>query len=332
MKQTRMKIVIAILALVLLALPVVGVLSACDSREKVIIYTSAEDYRMEDMQKVLDERFPEYNIQLVYKSTGDHGAQLFAYGTSTECDITFDLEYSYLEKLDNAGFLADLSEYDRSIYTDDVNVSKNFIVEVRLGAAVILNTEVLAERNLPEPTSYQDLLKPEYKKLISMASPKSSGTGYMFLKSLVNSWGETEAFQYFDDLAKNILHFTTSGSGPVKDLKNKEVAIGLGITGQAVTELNNGAPFKITFFEEGSPYTLYGESIIKGKETRQCVKEVFDFIINEYVERNCELFLPEKIFKNKDFSIENFPTNIKYANMSNNNIEEKERLLNKWNH
>ena len=332
MKHTKMKIALVILTLVLLALPVVGLLAACDSREKVIIYTSAEDYRMADMQAVLDEHFPDYNIQLVYKSTGDHGAQLSAYGTKTECDITFDLDYSYLEKLDKAGYLADLSEYDRDIYVDDVNVSNNYIIENRLGAAIILNTEVLAERNLPEPTCYQDLLKQEYHGLISMASPKSSGTGYMFLKSLVNTWGEDEAFEYFDSLAENILHFTTSGSGPVKDLKNKEVAIGLGITGQAVTELNNGAPFKIIFFEEGSPYTLYGEAIIKGKETRQCVKEVFDFIINEYIERNCKLFLPEKVFKDKDFVIENFPTNIKYADMSNNNIEEKERLLDKWNH
>lgn len=331
MKQRSIKIVLAVLAIVLLALPAIGLLSACDSREKVIIYTSSEDYKIEHMQKLLDEKFPDYNIQIIYKSTGDHAAQLYAAGTTTECDITHDLEYSYLTKLDTADFLADLSEYDRTIYTSDVNLSNNFMIEIRVGGGIIFNTEVLRKRNLAEPTSYQDLLKPEYKGLISMANPRSSGSGYMFLKSLVNAWGEAKAFEYFDSLTENILHYTSSGSGPVNDLKNKEVAIGLGMTSQAVTELNNGAPLKIVFFEEGSPFTLYGQSIIKGKETRTCVKEVFDYLINEYNEINCKLFFPEKIYANKDFTVKNYPSPT-YADMTGNTIDVKEDLLSKWSH
>ena len=84
----------------------------------------------------------------------------------------------------------------------------------------------LEEKNLAVPTSYADLLKPEYKGLVSMPNPKSSGTGYMFLKSLVNAWGEEEAFAYFDQLAENILQFTSSGSGPVNALVQGEAAIG----------------------------------------------------------------------------------------------------------
>ena len=52
--------------------------------------------------------------------------------------------------------------------------------------------------------TYEDLLKPEYKGLISMPSPKASGTGYIFLKALVNSMGEDKAFAYFDKLSKNV--------------------------------------------------------------------------------------------------------------------------------
>ncbi|MFR9208298.1 MAG: ABC transporter substrate-binding protein, partial [Lachnospiraceae bacterium] len=173
---------------------------------------------------------------------------------------------------------------------------------------------------------------PEYKGLISMPNPKSSGTGYMFLKALVNAMGEQEAFQYFDKLSENILAFTSSGSGPVNTLKTKEAAIGLGMTAQTVTAINEGANLEIIFFEEGSPFSLYGQAIIKGKESRQCVKEVFDFLVNTYTEETNKKFFPEQIFKDKVFEVENYPSNIKYADMSNDTMEEKTRLLDQWNH
>ena len=54
--------------------------------------------------------------------------------------------------------------------------------------------------------------------MISMPNPKSSGTGYMFCKALVNEWGEEKALEYFDKLSENILSYTSSGSGPINAL------------------------------------------------------------------------------------------------------------------
>lgn len=317
----------------LLSISCLSVLSACSNeKERILIYTSSEDYKIEHMNQCLKEEFPNYDITIEYMSTGNHAAKLIAEGLSTECDITHDLDYAYLAKLDSQGVLADLSDYDKTIYTDDVNLSDNYIIELRNGGGIILNTAVLNERGLAEPTNYTDLLKPEYKGLVSMPNPKSSGTGYMFLKSLVNAWNETEAFSYFDDLTENILQYTSSGSGPVNALVQGEVAIGLGMISQAVVEMNEGAPLKIIFFEEGAPYSLYGQSIIKGKETRECVKEVFDYLINEYNYINNELYFPEKIYKDKNYVVLNYPQNINYADMSNNSSDEKTRLLDLWIH
>jgi len=316
--------------LTVLALLTVGFAGCGESKEKVLIYTSVEDYVVEDMNNRLSAAFPEYNVIVEYVSTGSHAAKLLAEGKNSECDISYDLEYAYMEQLDRAGVLADLSAYDRSIYLDDTVVTGNYLVQCRVGTAIIVNTQVLAEKNLAEPTSYADLLKPEYKGLISMPSPKASGTGYAFYKALVNAWGEDKALKYFDDLTPNILQYTSSGSGPIQALKNKEVAVGFGMTSQAVTEINNGEPLKVLYFEEGSPYTLYGQSIIAGKETRESVKKVFDFLVNTYSYELNEKFFPEQMFKDKTYSMKNYPENIKYGDMSNNTIEEKERLLGLW--
>lgn len=299
-------------------------------KEKVLIYTSVEDYVIEDMNKRLGEEFPNYDITVEYVSTGNHAAKLLTEGKNSECDISYDLEYAYMEQLARAGVLADLSAYDRSIYVEDTVASDYYLVQCRVGGAVILNTEVLAEKNLAEPTSYEDLLKPEYKDLVSMANPKSSGTGYMFYKSLVNAWGQEKALTYFDSLAENVLQFTSSGSGPVNALLQKEVAVGFGMTSQAVTQINEGSPLKVVYFEEGSPFTMYGQGIIAGKEERACVKEVFDFLVKTYSYELNEKFFPEQMFKDKTFKMENYPENIKYADMKDNTIEAKEALLAVW--
>ena len=327
-KMTRKVSLLLTLAMVLSL-----VLTGCGGgKERILIYTSVEDYVVEDMNARLSETFPDYDITVEYVSTGSHAAKLLTEGRNSECDITYDLEYAYMEQLAQAGVLADLSAYDRSIYMEDTVASNYYLVQCRVGGAIILNTEVLQEKGLAEPTSYADLLKPEYKGLISMANPKSSGTGYMFYKSLVNAWGEDKAVQYFNDLTPNILQYTSSGSGPVNALLQKEVAIGFGMTSHAVTQINEGAKLKIVYFDEGSPYTMYGQSMIAGKDERESVKAVFDFLVKTYSYELNEKFFPEQMFKDKVFSVKNYPQNIVYSDMSNNTIEEKEQLLGLWSH
>lgn len=300
-----------------------------NKENRVVIYSSAESYRNEYFVKKLKEQFPKYEIVYEYLPTGEHAAKLKAEGLNTECDITFDLEYGYMEMMkDN---FVSLDDYDYSIYADDtIPAEKKYLPENKLGGAIIINNRVLQRKNVAVPQSYQDLLKPEYKNLIVMPNPRLSGTGYIFVKSLVNALGEDEAFTYFDQLNENILYYTPSGSGPVNALLMEEAGIGLGLTAQAVMSINNGADFSIIFFEEGSPFTCYGTAIIKGKERTQAVQEVFRYINEVLIDDNNRIFFPERIYAHKTYKVKNYPENIKYADMRNNVIEEKLRILEKW--
>lgn len=299
-------------------------------REVIVIYTSAEYQRVAHMRQRLKEEFPQYEILIEYLPTGNHAARLMVEGKSTDCDITYDLEYTYLDKLARAGVLADLSGYDLSIFREDVNKSNFYMAEYRNGGAIVIAPAVLEKHGLPKPTCYDDLLKSEYQGLISMPNPASSGTGYMFLLAMVNARGEQAALEYFDGLAENVLQFTSSGSGPVNALIQGEAAIGLTITGTAVTAINEGANLEILFFEEGSPYALYGQGIIAGKQNRPAVKEVFDFLYSTYGYENCEKFFPEPIYQDRTFTIENYPADITYCDMSGDTAQRKEHLLSKW--
>lgn len=323
------KILTAVLAMLMLA----AVISGCGKKKKeIIIYASSEDFRIENAQKMFDAKFPEYSIRIEYKSTGDLSSKLYAEGKKTDCDIIMELENSYLEKISDS--LAVLKDVDFSVYEDGlVPKSRRYVPMYKSGGAVIVNKKMLDEKNLPVPSSYDDLIKPEYKGLISMPNPKSSGTGYIFYLNRVNVLGEEKALEYFDRLKENIsgAGFTTSGSGPVNALKMGEAAIALGMTFQAVTEINNGADYEILFFEDGSPYTVYSSAVISGKETDSDIMKVFEYLVSDVIPKDKELFAPEKIYKNVDYTIKNYPTDIKYANMTGvDRITVKESLLDKW--
>lgn len=298
--------------------------------DPIIIYSCANDARIADMTLMLHEQFPDYEIMVEYQSTSKLAAKLLAEGTNTDCDIIHDLAYLNLDVLERAEVLADLSDFDRSIYVENIAFSDYYLPEVRTGGAIIVNTKVLEDRGLVAPASYEDLLNPEYKGLISMPDPKASSTGYMFLKALVNGMGEEEAFEYFEKLSENILQFTSSGNGPVNALVQQEVAIGLGIIANGAVQISEGAPLEIIVFDEGAPYSMYGQSVINGKEIDKRVMEVFEYLVQEYNYISCEKYVPELVYKGVTYDIENYPKNINYADMSNNTTEEKERLLSKW--
>ncbi len=318
------------LALVVMLIGITGGCSSiADDNHSVIIWTSGEDYRNQYYLEEIKKKFPDYDVTLEYMNSSTIAAKVLEEGENCECDIILSEEYGYLYKCSE--YLAELTDFDYSVFLDEiVPEGHRFTPECKNGGCIILNSAILEEKGLEKPQSYQDLLDPCYKGLISMPNPASSGTGYMFLRQLTNEWGEDEAFEYFAKLSNNILQFTSSGSGPVNALTQGEAAIGLGMISQAVTEIHNGVDLGIVFFEEGAPYSMYGNAVLQSGATRQCVMDVFNYLSTDLCRGNNERFFPDQIFKDFAPKIADYPENIHYGNMSNDTLQEKERLLGKW--
>lgn len=326
-----MKICIAaLLMLTVFALLAIAGCSNNSVKETVVIYSSGEGPRNEMLMQALHEQFPQYDIRLHYLSTGNNAARVRTEGRDSEADIILYLEGGYMRQV--ADSMATLDDFDMSIYAEDlIDETKKSVPFTRESACIAINEDMLREKGIPIPESYADLIKPEYKGLISMANPKTSGTGYNFLKNLINIYGEQEAFDYFDKLAENVYQFTSSGSGPVNALVQGEAAIGLGLTFQAASEINQGVPIKIHYFEEGAPWDVYSSGIIEGKQDRPAVREVFDWLATEGVRLDNENYGAERVLVDFLGKIDNYPTDIEYADMEGiTDIEEKERILKEW--
>lgn len=320
------------IALLVLLTVVFAFLADSGSKESVVVCCSSEQFRNDALQEQLNERFPDKNIIVMYMSTGKAAAKVYAEGEGTEIDILVGLETGYLNKISDS--LGDISGLSNIPYMDGVKPADNgnkWVTWERQAGAIIVNTDILNKYGLEIPTCYQDLLKPEYEGLVAMPDPKSSGTGYFFYKSWVNTMGTEKALEFVDKLHGNLKQFTESGSGPIKLLKQGEIAIGLALTFQAVGEINDGQPFEIIYPETGSPYSLTGTALLKGHEEKEGVREVYDFIINEFLIYDKENFSPEGIYEGQINLMKNYPQDIPYADMTGiQDDKEKERLLEIW--
>lgn len=306
-------------------------LVGCGQKDEksVVIWTSGEDYKNEFYLSACRAKFPDYDITLEYMNSSTIAAKVLEEGTNCSCDIILSEEYGYLERCED--FLAELDNFDYSVFLDEiVPESHKYTPELKNGGCIVVNKSVLADKGLQAPASYQDLLNPAYKGLISMPNPLSSGTGYMFLRQLTNEWGEDEAFSYFEELSQNILQYTSSGSGPINALIQGEAAIGFGMISQAVFEKNEGVDLDVLFFEEGAPYSMYGNAVLASSAGRSEVMEVFNYLSTDLCKENNQKFFPDQIFKDFVPEIEGYPVGVHYGNMSNDTLNEKERLQARW--
>lgn len=300
------------------------------SANTIVIYSALEQYRNDDLKKHLDRKFPDTNIQIMYMPTAKIAAKMKSEKSDTDADILLGVETGYMEMIKDA--LADVDKYSKLNYVDGLNPKHGkYLIWESYGGGFAVNTEILKKHGLKEPKTYEDLLKPEYKNLIVIQDPKSSSTGYNFLLNLTNEWGLEKTLAYYDELDKNVKQYSESGSGPVKMMIQGECAIGFALTYQVVTEMNNGNPLKMIYPSQGSPYSLDGVSIIKGKDENEKIVEIFDYIVNDYLIYDKEKYNPGKILKDQENKLENYPADVTYANMKGiEDLKKKEELLGKW--
>lgn len=300
------------------------------SKDTITIYTSMEENRNQELIKQLEEKFSDLTINVQPMATGNNAAKIKAEGTNVEADIILGLETAHMEALkDN---FADLSYYDDSYYIEGLNPTHNkYLLFEKYTASIIVDDSYFKTNNLEYPASYQDLLKPEYKGLIAMPDPKTSGTGYMYYLNVVNVMGKDKALEYFDSLSQNIKQFTTSGSGPINMLKQGEIAIAMGMTYQGVEEITKGANYKIIELDTKTPYNTTSSAIISGRENKANVKEVFEFIMKDFSKYDKENFVPGKILKEQENKIVNYPLDLTDADMTGiSDSQTKETLITEW--
>ena len=143
------------------------------------------------------------------------------------------------------------------------------------------NTELLAEKGLPEPKCWSDLADPAFKGEVQIANPNSSGTAYTTLATIVQLLGEDAGFDYLKALHKNVNQYTKSGSAPIKAAARGETTIGIVFLHDAVTQAVKGFPIRPVAPCEGTGFEIGSMSIIKNARNMESAKKFYDWALGE---------------------------------------------------
>jgi iron(III) transport system substrate-binding protein len=141
------------------------------------------------------------------------------------------------------------------------------------------NKEVLEEKGLPAPACWKDLTNEAYRGEIQIANPNSSGTAYTTLATLVQIFGEDEAFELLKGMHKNVNQYTKSGSAPIKAAARGETTIGITFMHDMVTQVVEGFPIEIVSPCEGTGYEIGSMSIIKGARNPEAARKWYDWAL-----------------------------------------------------
>jgi iron(III) transport system substrate-binding protein len=141
------------------------------------------------------------------------------------------------------------------------------------------NKEVVADKKMPVPACWADLIRPEYKNEIQMPNPVSSGTAYTALATLVQLLGEEPAFEYLKQLDANMSQYTKSGSAPTTAASRGESAVGIGFMALGVIQVLNNFPVEVVAPCEGTGYEIGSMSMIKNGPNPETAKKFYDWAL-----------------------------------------------------
>ena len=125
-----------------------------------------------------------FRDQYIFQSfgTSELGGKLLAEGSNIEADlITMSTFYINSAQEQNKMF----KNLTFSVNTLDEFPSYCAPITAQEGA-IILNTEMMKENNLPVPASIKDLANPEYAGMISVTDINSSSTAWLLIQALVS--------------------------------------------------------------------------------------------------------------------------------------------------
>lgn len=253
-------------------------LTGCDAKEEeVVIYTNADDEAIEAMKAALDANGYEGKYLLQSFGTSELGGKLLAEGTDIEADM-----------VTMSSFYLDSAQEQNQMFKDlefDVNTLQEYPdfyapITAQEGA-IIVNTEMMEENNLPMPISLKDLADPVYSGFVSVTDIQSSSTAWLLVQALVSEYGEDGATDVLAGIYQNAgPHIESSGSAPLKKARAGEVAIGFGLRHQAVADKAEGLPIDYVDPTEGNFSLTESVAVIdKGEDTNPLAMEMAECII-----------------------------------------------------
>jgi iron(III) transport system substrate-binding protein len=146
---------------------------------------------------------------------------------------------------------------------------------------LLVNEDRLKTKGLTMPTSWQDLVSPQYKDEIMASNPNTSGTAYTTVSGILQMMDMEAGWTFLDKLYANIPFLTKSGSAPGKKALAGEYTIGIVPDPHNLPLHNPDAPLMPVFPKDGVLAWPSPVAIINGAKHMNNAKIFVDWCLSE---------------------------------------------------
>lgn len=145
------------------------------------------------------------------------------------------------------------------------------------------NEEQLKRLGAKPPTSWRDFANPVFQQALALAHPAASGTAYVTLATLVQIYGEEEAFKLMKAINTNVVQYTRSGIAPSRMAASGEVAIAMAYSQDVEAALAQGYKLGFSSPVEGTGYEINAAALIANTPADQKpgVKAFLDWVLTD---------------------------------------------------
>lgn len=148
---------------------------------------------------------------------------------------------------------------------------------------IALNDAVFTRKNLgAKPKSWDDLLDPKYKGLLTLGSPITTGGGYVLIATQVFRFNkdEAKAMDYMKKLHANMGSYNGQSPAAILSVSQGEFAATPNWAHDILTERKKNPQVELVV-PEGTGYEIGAVSIIKGTKNLTAAKAFVDWVLTK---------------------------------------------------
>ena len=230
-----------------------------------------------------ETKHPEVNVNLVNEVTLDLIERLLSEQNDPQADVIWGLAVSSMLTLEWNYLLTmyapeGLERID-PIFLDDEETPQWVGISAR-SITLCVNEEELEKRNLPLPTSWQDLINPIYRGQLLILNPGQTSVGYLLLSTILQRYGDVDGWDYMDQLHENVEGaYANNARGVCQWILRGDYPIGLTYDYRAY--FPNESEMLLVFPIEGVGWDMEVNGLVRKEYIKTGAKTFLDWAISD---------------------------------------------------
>ncbi|GIP40075.1 ABC transporter substrate-binding protein [Paenibacillus sp. J31TS4] len=278
------------------ASPAAGGQTAAVQPEKTLVVAgngaTVETLMKDEIFKKFNEKYPDVKLSYVSGVSTEIVAKVKAQKSSPQIDVTI-IEGGEQEAGRKEGLWEQLSDAkipNMKKVLGDLKVSENSGVAVNYTPmGISYNVDEVKAKNLPVPTSWNDLAKPEMKGKLTLSEISSNfGRSALIMLAYANGGSEKQmdpGFEKLKTIAGYMPTFAKSAAQLQQNLQDKTALYTAWTQARSIVQADAGLKLEFVIPKEGSPVVPNVATIVKGAAHPNASNLFIDFLLSDEIQQ-----------------------------------------------